>query len=367
MCYRNTAQLRLIFPLRPPRGRRRRGRRRVRGDPGSIGRADQLRPERPGPNPSDVNGDGFRGIEDLSAVLGNWNAGRTTSTDPDITYPTPASARVTQHGVECAGPALCEVGHQGLFHDDEFGSRGGLVYNRARMRSSRLGRWLQREPLDYIDSMNLYQYVNSHPVDRLDPTGLWEQGQRYARQRRLDHLATFRPNAWLWDNGYSRRWDAKLRDLAKAAREAIPAHSDFPGGDEFDYAKEDDGWTSPFNPLSTGNHFRQLPDVEHDLTAAMNSCDKDKFERLMHQGQDTFSHSDAGWSYNPLMGEWGHVFSLSGAGGSHRPGHAPDDSTSQTLAYERARRWTQEQVDKWHLTCKIDCDGKGKPKRYAGD
>lgn len=34
------------------------------------------------------------------------------------------------------------------------------------------GRWLQRDPLGYVDGMNLYEYVESNPVKNFDSNGL---------------------------------------------------------------------------------------------------------------------------------------------------------------------------------------------------
>jgi len=65
-----------------------------------------------------------------------------------------------------------EVGHQGLFHDKEF----GLIYNRARMLNPRLMRFLQRDPIDYVDVMSLYEYVASNPVVLVDPMGTFLGG-----------------------------------------------------------------------------------------------------------------------------------------------------------------------------------------------
>jgi RHS repeat-associated protein len=125
-----------------------------------------------GPDPADLDGDGYIGTGDLNIVLGNWNAGHADTNDKAITYPTLASARVTQHGTERAGPALCEVGHQGLFHDEEFGAKGGLVYNRNRILNSRIKRFMQKDPMGYFDGMSLYQYVYSNPLYYADPAGL---------------------------------------------------------------------------------------------------------------------------------------------------------------------------------------------------
>jgi RHS repeat-associated protein len=43
------------------------------------------------------------------------------------------------------------IGHQGLYHDAET----GLIYNRARMLHPFIGRFMQRDPLGYIDGMSL--------------------------------------------------------------------------------------------------------------------------------------------------------------------------------------------------------------------
>tara|TARA_R110002111_G_scaffold164386_3_gene230587 strand:+ start:42527 stop:48934 length:6408 start_codon:yes stop_codon:yes gene_type:complete len=46
-----------------------------------------------------------------------------------------------------------------------------LFQVRNRVFGSHLGTWLQRDPLHYIDSTNLYQYVNSNPLNLIDPLG----------------------------------------------------------------------------------------------------------------------------------------------------------------------------------------------------
>jgi RHS repeat-associated protein len=48
---------------------------------------------------------------------------------------------------------------------------------RARTYNPTLGRFLQRDPLDYIDSMNLYEYVASRPTVATDPFGLQQSMQ----------------------------------------------------------------------------------------------------------------------------------------------------------------------------------------------
>jgi RHS repeat-associated protein len=47
-----------------------------------------------------------------------------------------------------------------------------LYYMRARTYSSTLGRWMQRDPIEYEGGINLYEYVNAMPETRLDPLGM---------------------------------------------------------------------------------------------------------------------------------------------------------------------------------------------------
>ena len=62
--------------------------------------------------------------------------------------------------------------------DEETRTAGfnGLYYFRARVYHPELGRFLQTDPLGYIDSMNLYQYGLNNPLYWSDPYGLsiWE-------------------------------------------------------------------------------------------------------------------------------------------------------------------------------------------------
>jgi len=59
------------------------------------------------------------------------------------------------------------LGHQGLRHD----AATGLIYNRARMRDPIRSRWMQRDPLGYVDGANLYAAYHLL-IGSVDPSGM---------------------------------------------------------------------------------------------------------------------------------------------------------------------------------------------------
>lgn len=50
-----------------------------------------------------------------------------------------------------------------------------LYYYRARYYSGERGRFLQHDPLRYVDGMNMYEYVRSNPICFKDPLGTWRK------------------------------------------------------------------------------------------------------------------------------------------------------------------------------------------------
>lgn len=68
------------------------------------------------------------------------------------------------------GPA-CELGFAGYRYDPVIRK----YHVRNRVYDPRMGRWLQRDPLGYVDGMSLYAYVGNDPAGAIDPMGLMEE------------------------------------------------------------------------------------------------------------------------------------------------------------------------------------------------
>jgi RHS repeat-associated protein len=78
-------------------------------------------------------------------------------------------ATVLTSGWGSSGNSMFEYGHQGGRYD----SLTGLYNFRMRDYSPTLGRWMQQDPMGYVDGLNLYEFVRSGPAGNVDPWGLF--------------------------------------------------------------------------------------------------------------------------------------------------------------------------------------------------
>ena len=147
-------------------------------------------------------------------------------------------------------------GFAGGLHDRDT----GLVRFGYRDYDPDTGRWTAKDPILFAGGdTDLYGYCLNDPVNWVDSCGLFGMG--------LNEGGDF--------------W----------------GHSDFTGGGRFDFNKEDRGLTGP--GIQPWRHFRDIKDIEKDLTSAILDSDRDTFERYMHQGQDYFVHYEKGFRWYP--------------------------------------------------------------------
>ncbi len=74
--------------------------------------------------------------------------------------------------VNGAPRATSHYGNPWMWTGQRYDAVTGLYHFTFRTYSPTLGRWLQRDPLGYVDGVNLYEYVQSNALHWRDPLGL---------------------------------------------------------------------------------------------------------------------------------------------------------------------------------------------------
>lgn len=103
------------------------------------------------------------------AVADEWGL---TNAEQVVTFTNGAPRSVAPFG-STAPPRLARsaVGNPFLFHGAWFDYDAGLAYMRARFYDPFTGHFLQRDPEEYADSVNLYAGFGNNPTSDRDPTG----------------------------------------------------------------------------------------------------------------------------------------------------------------------------------------------------
>lgn len=204
-------------------------------------------------------------------------------------------------GATGTGTASFNLRFPGQYYDAE----SGLNYNYFRDYNPVVGRYIQADPIGLRGGVSLFGYTFSNPVNWIDSFGLFNDGRR------------------------------------ATGKASVPlGHSDFTGGQYFNFTREDYGKTSPYRRPE--RHFRPLDVSEMHVFVAIQLCDKEAYERAMHRGQDYFSHYGKGnrWAPgNPNLRCYGY-------------GHAcVSDADDDPVAWQHAETWTRKWVNDWNKKC----------------
>jgi RHS repeat-associated protein len=85
----------------------------------------------------------------------------------------------------------------------QFDEETGTYYYRARQYSPALRRFLQRDPLDYVDGPNCYTYTRQRPTLLSDPSGC--EGWKPGGQPEEADLQNEQPSGYLWEPDHTIR------------------------------------------------------------------------------------------------------------------------------------------------------------------
>ena len=130
--------------------------------------------------PADASGDGAVNSADLSIVLSSYGSitGSNYRSEADFNRDGDVDAAdlaaVLSYAAALPEGALSSAGiaNRTGYCGYRFAPETGMYLARNRWLSPPLGRWIQRDPLGYVDGMSYYQSGRSTPISGTDPSGL---------------------------------------------------------------------------------------------------------------------------------------------------------------------------------------------------
>ena len=206
-----------------------------------------------------------------------------------------------------------------------FDAETGLHQNYYREYDPQLGRYTTPDPMGLAGGMNPYAYVNSNPLTRTDPLGLYEEDVHYYMTYFLALTAGL-PEKQAWVIAMADRYidDNKFTEpygfigmnlLARLDYHFTQAGSDpdpKPGMRAAEYLNF--RIATPNNP--------QLRDLRNYAVNAPTTCAKSQlYGEFLHAFQDTFAHRNT--DNVPYRAGGGHAIAIDW------PGHAPDKTFNQ--------------------------------------
>jgi len=142
------------------------------------------------------------------------------------------------------------IGNPYMFTGRRLDEETGLFYYRARHYDPRIGRFLQRDPIGYIDGMNLYSYSKNNPVSYTDPLGLCVFSEEETRR-----ITEFSRDALMNESW----WSANIFSIFFFAFSFVPGDPNFGLGQlDFAYRHPSVKYTVNGRILSAGEYGNYL-------------------------------------------------------------------------------------------------------------
>ncbi len=88
----------------------------------------------------------------------------------------------------CPSVTASVIGNPWRFTGRQWDAESEIYFYRARYYDCEAGRFLQRDPLGYVDGLNLYEYVSSQPQIAVDPFGLSDLFKDFAMNLRNHNI-----------------------------------------------------------------------------------------------------------------------------------------------------------------------------------
>lgn len=127
----------------------------------------------------DTDSDGDFDATDLAAITGGYEVRKDANLDGTVDFFDALDALDMNNGYATLGRGVLSSprhanrrGYGGYEYDPTFqGANRHLYHVRHRVYDTSVGRWTQRDPIGYVDGLNLYQYVTCRPIIYVDPLG----------------------------------------------------------------------------------------------------------------------------------------------------------------------------------------------------
>ena len=196
-------------------------------------------------------------------------------------------------------------GNSILFTGRNYDAEIDLYYYRARTMHPTLGRFMQHDPLMYVDGMNMFWYVNNNPLNYVDPNG--------------ENIVTkiiIKPTEWILKKGIKKLSETRkiMKETDKMIEEKKAADQAFKKAqtDKLENIQKEAGENmareemgakkgQKLNTLASHAWPLFLPDLLGGLADALEKA-MDAYDKYDKSGEDTFKDS-ANWWYEKFSGK----------------------------------------------------------------